>query len=310
MSRILCIIDGMIDPGFLQKDFKNLSSMSLSQYIDTVGAGRAESLNCILHLLGVSDVPKDLRGYVEAVAEGIPLCEDDLIFRGSWFSADEAGLCKGPMVGPKQLVSQSGSYRYYFIEQYKAILVFTGLAHLVDEVVTYPPYSCTGAKVSSYRPKGCPELEHCFDEWAQDGKCLIPWGQAVPSKLPKFPQKAAAICKASVVKGIARLMGMELVDVPGATGETDTDLGAKAAAALEAAKSYPFVLLHINGADEAAHRCSAEEKHSFIEKVDEAVLGPLLSSGHEVMVAGDHGTDPQTGEHTGGMQPCFTNYKI
>lgn len=45
---------------------------------------------------------------------------------------------------------------------------------------------------------------------------------------------------------------MELFPVKGATGDVDTDLDAKTEAALRAAERCPFVLLHINGADEAA----------------------------------------------------------
>ena len=56
---------------------------------------------------------------------------------------------------------------------------------------------------------------------------------------------------------------MDLIPVRGATGDTDTDLTAKVAATLQAAQKYPFVLLHINGADEAAHRKHAKEKSNF-----------------------------------------------
>ena len=44
---------------------------------------------------------------------------------------------------------------------------------------------------------------------------------------------------------------MDTVTVVGATDDTDINLSAKVAIALAAAEQYPFVLLHINGADEA-----------------------------------------------------------
>lgn len=81
---------------------------------------------------------------------------------------------------------------------------------------------------------------------------MLLWGQSVPVALPPFPQKSAVICGKELVKGIARLLHMELFPVKGATGDVDTDLDAKTeAAALRAAERCPFVLLHINGADEA-----------------------------------------------------------
>lgn len=81
---------------------------------------------------------------------------------------------------------------------------------------------------------------------------MLLWRQSVPVALPPFPQKSAVICGKELVKGIARLLHMELFPVKGATGDVDTDLDAKTEAALRAAERCPFVLMHINGADEAA----------------------------------------------------------
>ena len=110
-----------------------------------------------------------------------------------------------------------------------------------------------------------------------------------------------------VGKGIARLLHMELFPVKGATGDVDTDLDAKTEAALRAAKRCPFVLLHINGADEAAHRHDSAEKETFLRRVDDRVLSRLLASEHEIVVASDHGADPESGAHLGGPQPFFTS---
>jgi len=37
------------------------------------------------------------------------------------------------------------------------------------------------------------------------------------------------------------------------------------------------------------------------------VLSRLLASEHEIMVASDHGADPESGAHLGGPQPFFTS---
>ena len=126
---------------------------------------------------------------------------------------------------------------------------------------------------------------------------MLLWGQSVPVALPPFPQKSAVICGKELVKGIARLLHMELFPVKGATGDVDTDLDAKTEAALRAAERCPFVLLHINGADEAAHRHDSAEKETFLRRVDDRVLSRLLASEHEIMVASDHGADPESGAH-------------
>lgn len=309
MSRILCIIDGMTDPHFSVSDYPHLTTMKCTGLIDTTKGGQAESLNCILHLLGVDCVPQKMRGYVEALAEDIPVTSNDLIFRGSWFSVDEHGRCAEPIEGLTKLEDKNDLFRYYHIDQYKAILVFPGLAPYVDHIVTRPPYGCTGAVASCYKPSGHPSLEICFDRWLQNGRCLIPWGESVCATILAFPQKSAVVCGTAVVKGIAMLLQMDNVTVVGATGDTDTNLSAKVAASLSAAEQYPFVLLHINGADEASHRCNTFEKQAFIRKIDQTVLSELLASQHEIIVVSDHGTDPETGRHIGEDQPVFTNYK-
>ena len=91
MAEILCIIDGMTDPACCFADMQNLASMQLIGYQDNTLGGEPETLNCVLHLLGATDVPKHLRGYIEALGSGISVCSDDLILRGSWYSLDRTG---------------------------------------------------------------------------------------------------------------------------------------------------------------------------------------------------------------------------
>ena len=76
-------------------------------------------------------------------------------------------------------------------------------------------------------------------------------------------------------------------------------------AALKAAEEFPFVLLHVNGADEASHRKNPSEKAMFLHKIDEFVLAELVRSEYEVVVVSDHGTDPMTGLHVASVQPVF-----
>lgn len=103
-------------------------------------------------------------------------------------------------------------------------------------------------------------LRHAFERLLTKERCMLLWGQSVPIALPPFPQKSAVICGKELVKGIARL-------------------------------------LHINGADEAAHRHDSAEKETFLRRVDDRVLSRLLASEHEIMVASDHGADPESGVH-------------
>ena len=306
MSRILCIIDGMTDSEFYPADYPAIASMHLKEYCDTCLGGEPESLTCILHLLGVEKVPPYLRGYAEALGAGVTVGKRDLIFRGSWFGVDEHGRCILPIPAPMRTVVPAGC-RYVHLAKYRSLLIWEGKADCVEKIVTFPPYECVGEPADTLCPKGCIELEDAYKNWMRDGRCLIPWGQSVCAELPPFTQRAAVVTGTTVVKGIAKLTGMDLISSADATGDVDTNLRGKCVAALTAAEKYPFVLLHINGADEAAHRKNPREKRSFLRQIDREVLRPLLCSGHQIIVTADHGTNPQNGRHIGVPQPIFVS---
>ena len=79
MRRILCVIDGMTNPHFQVERYGHLASMGSVRYVDTCGGFPPETLHCVLRLLGVTDLPVHLRGYVEALGAGIPVRPDDLL---------------------------------------------------------------------------------------------------------------------------------------------------------------------------------------------------------------------------------------
>ncbi len=302
MGKILCVLDGMTDPGFQPSALPNLAAMHFSHLQDTCCGDSPETLNCVLHLLGVPHVPRNLRGYVEALGAGIPLEPDDLILRGSWYQV-ENGVCTVPGMAPRTL--EDPLFHYYFLEQYKCVLVFPHLAEMLVSIRTQLPSDLDIPKTEALIPEGLAVLQEVFRQYGGEKCCLTLWGQSVPTAFAPFPEKAAVVCGKGLVCGIASLLGMDCLARPGFTGDTDTDLKAKLSAALSAAEQYPFVLLHINGADEASHRRDPEEKRAFLARVDREILEPLLASPHALTVVSDHGSDPRTGKHLGQKQPVF-----
>jgi len=118
----------------------------------------------------------------------------------------------------------------------------------------------------------------------------------------RFGLKGAAITAVDIIRGIALGMGMDLIEVPGATGYIDTDYGAKGRAALEALDRYDVVVVHVEAPDEAAHQGMAEEKMVSLERIDEAIVGPLLEKlrtlgDHRILIAPDHATLVRTKGH-------------
>jgi len=80
--------------------------------------------------------------------------------------------------------------------------------------------------------------------------------------------------------------------VPGATGDLDTDYGAKARAAIAALADHDLVWVHVEAPDEAGHMGDVGEKVRAIERIDAEVLAPILSASPRpaVMVLPDHYT--------------------
>jgi 2,3-bisphosphoglycerate-independent phosphoglycerate mutase len=110
--------------------------------------------------------------------------------------------------------------------------------------------------------------------------------------------------------GCARLLGAALVVPPGATGDVDTDLQAKARAAVDAiARGVQRVVVHVGAPDEAAHRRDAGAKAEALEALDAALLAPLSDAvarvGGTLAVCPDHGTDPLDGAHDAAAVPAL-----
>ena len=202
MSRILCVIDGMTDPHFQVERYGHLASMGSVRYVDTCGGFPPETLHCVLRLLGVTDLPVHLRGYVEALGAGIPVRPDDLLLRGSCYTLDGEGCCTMPCCAPAKV--EDPAFTYYRLGGYQALLVFPHMAHTVNNIVTQIPSGGQRALC----PQGSLVLRHAFERLLTKERCMLLWGQSVPVALPPFPQKSAVICGKELVKGIARLLHM------------------------------------------------------------------------------------------------------
>jgi len=114
-----------------------------------------------------------------------------------------------------------------------------------------------------------------------------------------------------IIRGIAVGMGMDLIRVPGATGYIDTDYEAKGRAAVQALDDYDVVVVHVEAPDESAHQGMAEEKTKSLERIDQAVVGPLLEAlrahgDYRILVAPDHATLMSSKAHDAAPPPfCF-----
>jgi 2,3-bisphosphoglycerate-independent phosphoglycerate mutase len=133
------------------------------------------------------------------------------------------------------------------------------------------------------------------------------WGQGQKPNMPKFVEKfsvsGSVISAVDLIKGLGRILGLDVINVPGATGYYDTDYLAKAKAAIKSLHNHDFVFVHVEAPDEAGHNGNLREKITAIERFDQLVVGPILEycktiTDFKIMVLPDHATPIALKTHT------------
>jgi 2,3-bisphosphoglycerate-independent phosphoglycerate mutase len=133
------------------------------------------------------------------------------------------------------------------------------------------------------------------------------WGQGARPKLQAYKEKfgldGSIISAVDLVNGIGRLIGLNVINVPGATGYYDTNFKGKAEYALESLKTRDFVFVHVEAMDEAGHNGDAVAKVKGVEDFDKFVVGTVLerfrnSWNVRILVTPDHPTPVAKRTHT------------
>ena len=135
------------------------------------------------------------------------------------------------------------------------------------------------------------------------------WGS---SKLPDMPAlrqiyglNAAMTSGVDLLRGLARMAGMDVLDIPGVTDGLDNDYTAQVVGALKALEGHDLVVIHIEAPDEAAHDASIDGKVEAIQRVDREVVSRLRSWGKDLrlLIMPDHPTPIPVRTHTGDPVP-------
>jgi 2,3-bisphosphoglycerate-independent phosphoglycerate mutase len=136
------------------------------------------------------------------------------------------------------------------------------------------------------------------------------WGSGKIPDMPAFREAygldAAVTSGVDIVRGLARMTGVEVLDIPGVTGDIDSDCGAQANGALEALLTYDMVVIHVESTDEAAHAGLAEDKIEAIQRVDKEIVARLRSYNRDalrVLVLPDHATPIEIQTHVADPVP-------
>jgi len=138
------------------------------------------------------------------------------------------------------------------------------------------------------------------------------WGHGrAPQMEPitaRYGLTGAVISAVDLIKGIGIYAGLDVINVPGATGYLDTNYLGKAEYALEALRSRDYIYVHVEAPDEASHGGLLQEKIQAIEDFDRLVVGTMVEGLRKlgpfrVLVLPDHPTPLSKRTHTSDAVP-------
>lgn len=213
---------------------------------------------------------------------------------------------------------------------YRHIVVTTGIA--LDAECT-PPHDITGKPIKGSLPRGADAdyLNRLMERSVEilDGhpvnaarieRGLLPanmiwlWGQGTAPSMPTLKQRysidGAVITAVDLIKGLGKYAGLEIIEVPGATGYLDTNFRGKADYAIAALERLDFVYIHVEAPDEASHSGDTAAKIMALEQIDNELLGTLLAGleafdDYRLLILPDHATPLELMTHTDAPVPCI-----
>jgi 2,3-bisphosphoglycerate-independent phosphoglycerate mutase len=285
------------------------------------------------------------RAPLEAAAQGITLGQDDWAvrcnlvtvqnqtmrdFTAGHISTDEA----------RQLLSTAqehlGGDRMQFMPgvSYRNLLIYRGTGEpplFSSDTRATPPHDLTDKSVLDDYPRG--PGSGLLNQLMSDSVALFTdhpvnrsrieagklpatniwlWGQGrMPTLRPfqeVYGQRGAIITAVDLLRGLAALVGWRRIEVPGATGYTDTDYAAKGRYAIEALPETDIICVHVEATDEASHEGDCAGKIKALEEIDAKIVGPLhealrAQGEYRMLISPDHPTPLRTKTHSHGFVP-------
>lgn len=228
-----------------------------------------------------------------------------------------------------------GEYDFYTGVSYRHCLIWHGGTTELGNMT--PPHDITGKVIGPHlstaetaRPL-LEMMEKSFDllkdhpvnkarvaAGRRPANCIWLWGEGKRPALRPFEAlygiKGGMVSAVDLLKGIANCAGMEVAEVPGATGYIDTDFEGKAKAALDLLERNDLVYVHFEAPDECGHRNEPENKVKAIEMIDSRVL-PILEKGleqyedYKILLLPDHPTPIVTRTHASDPVPYLLYQK-
>jgi len=277
------------------------------------------------------------RGPLEAANLGINLSDNDLAFRCNFITQTDdvlfdysAGHITNKeaaiLIGFLNKKLGTSNIMFYAGKSYRHIMVYkNGVDLRLEKLKYFAPHDIMGKPIKSFFPRGKNSdsvlklmaeskdilQEHEINKVRIDLKenpanMIWLWGAGRPPRMEsfkdKFGIKGAVISAVDLIKGIGKIIGMDVIEVDGATGYYDTNYSGKAQAALRALKKVDLVFIHIEATDEAGHNNDLRMKITCLERIDKMIVGPVTEhmkgEDFRILITPDHPTPVSKRTHT------------
>ena len=272
------------------------------------------------------------RAPLEAANRDIRLTPDQAVFRANTVTIKDGVMLDfagahptnaetSPLIAYLEKNHNLPGVKLHHGVSYRHLCVVDNMADSIPN--TTPPHDITDEQIAPYLPES-PKLNSIMQRSAEllenyelnlqrinNGVNPITqlwlWGGGVMPELPsyaaKYRLKGAMISAVDLLQGIAKLIGLKVINVPGATGFYDTNYQGKGEAAIKALQTLDIVIVHVEAPDEAGHNGEADEKVQALENIDRHIVGPIMqyaekSGDIRILCMPDHPTPLELKTHT------------
>ena len=275
------------------------------------------------------------RAPIEAAGAGIPLSSTDVAFRCNLVTIKDGKMedySAGhitteeahPLIAAVDKQLGRDGLKFHGGVSYRHLLVWPNGPVKIE---TQPPHDISGRDISGYQPKGdmADKVRALMDASRailQDhpvNKARVAagknpatqiwlWGQGRALTLTSYKElyglHGGVISAVDLVRGLGRLIGLEPIKVPGATGFLDTNYAGKVEAALDVLQNHNFVFVHLEAPDECGHIGKPKLKVEAIEAFDQRIVAPVLHAlekrgePYRLLICTDHRTPVSVRGHT------------
>ncbi len=281
----------------------------------TPGSGPAH-----LSLFGYDPVEHEVgRGVLEAIGVGMFVNKGDVAARGNFCTLDANGLISdrragripsneaGPVVDKLKKITLPGvKIEVNHVKEHRFAVVFRGEGLNPDIDDTDPQKVGVVPLAAKARNKASEKAASLFNEWIKqaieilkdepkaNGLTLRGFATdpGLESYANRYGLKSACIAVYPMYKGVAQLVGMDLIQVE---GETPLD---EFKALGKVWNDYDFFFVHIKKTDSYGEDGNFDGKVHVIEAVDEAMPELLKLKPDVLIITGDHSTPAKLKSHS------------